>query len=146
MPRLGRPFVDEGPAKPAVLQESRFVVEEGLAYRIFSRGAILLNKLWLSALVLLVVWLVYGSVAGVEGCSREAAPVVVEHANGTLEDQGEALQCSVFLSPTSLYLGGMTILAFTLQVVLGLLGNMVGRRILEATPAAEEVGARRPPT
>lgn len=131
-------------AKPEILQESKFVVEEGLAYRILSRGAIWMNKLWLAALVLLVVWVALASFNHEVGCAE--IPKVVEHkdaaiANRTV-DAGTTTSCNVFLTRTSLYLGSMTIAAFVLQITMGLLGNAVGRKILEMTPAADEVGAR----
>ena len=129
----------EPSAKPAVFQDTRFVVEEGVAYRAFSRAAIWLNKLWLASLVLLVVWLILGATTGQTSCAT-GSPAT---GNGT-DVPAATRTCSVFLTPTSLYLGAMTILAFALQITSGLLGNMVGRKILEATAAADEPGAPKP--
>lgn len=143
---VGGVVADAAPEKPAILKESRFVVEEGLAYRILSKGAIWMNKLWLAALVLLVLWWVLAAAGQAPGCRSvpNAQTINPGLANQTIVDHGEAVHCNVFLGPTSLYLGSMTIAAFVLQVTMGLLGNVVGRKILEMTPAADEVGARRP--
>jgi hypothetical protein len=146
-------------AKPAVLQDTRFVVEEGLAYRSLSRAAIWLNKMWLAALVLLAIWLVVAAATHQNACATGTAPrdgatdTAMTTGNGAAGNgtapgpdvpAATTGTCSVFLTPTSLYLGAMTILAFALQITCGLLGNAVGRKILESTPAAEEVGARKP--
>ena len=134
--------------KPAILQDSRFTVEEGVAYRAARTGAIWMNKLFFSSLVLWGVWLLYGGLGGQVGCAAHDVPVLgtgpyneTLGANSTV-DAGQSAQCNVFLTPTSLYLGAMAGLAFLLSIAFGVLGLMVGKRILEATPAAQEVGAR----
>ncbi|MHB8632977.1 MAG: hypothetical protein ACYDBQ_03280 [Thermoplasmatota archaeon] len=125
--------------KPAILQDTRFVVQEGWVYRFLSKGAILMNKLWLSALVLLAVWVAIAGAAGTRGCT---APTGFPAANASRDVPAVTKGvCSVFLNPTTLYLGSMVVLALILQVALGLLGNAVGRTIMEATPASAEPGA-----
>lgn len=125
--------------KPAILQETTFTVEEGVAYRVFRTGAIWLNKLFFSTLVLLGVWLVFAAAGHHTACVDSVA--VGKDANGTLVDQGVATKCSVFLTPTSEYLGAMAVLSFLASLAFGALGLVVGKRILESTPAAQEVGA-----
>lgn len=111
--------------KPAILQESTFVVEEGLAYRVCRTGAIWTNKLFFSCLVLLAVWLLLAYVGGLEACT----------------DGGAGSTCSAFLTPTAKYLGAMAILSFLLSLAFGALGLAVGKRVLEMTPSKDEVGA-----
>lgn len=123
------------PAKPAVLQESRFTVREGLAYRAMRTGAIWMNKLFFSSVILLAIWLLYGYAAGTTSCVG-GVPV----AGGGV-DQGTGQKCSVLLTPTSMYLGGMAIVSFLLSIAFGLLGLVVGKQVLQAAPAASEVGA-----
>lgn len=125
--------------KPAILRDERFVVEDGLAYRAFSRAAIWLNKMWLAALVLLFIWIVVGATTGQSACAAGVDPAT---ASGNATDVPAAKgTCSIFLTPTSLYLAAMTILAFALQITCGLLGNAIGRKIIAATPADQEPGA-----
>ena len=122
--------------KPAILQDSQFTVEEGLGYRVFRTGAIWMNKLFFSSLFLLAIWLAIGAV------NHNVACIDSVTVNGTTDDiPGE--KCSVWLTPTSKYLGAMAVLSFLASLAFGALGLMVGKKILEATPAAEEVGARR---
>ena len=111
--------------KPAILKDSQFTVEEGFAYRAFRTGAIWMNKLFFSCVVLLGVWVLLSYTGGVQAC-----------ADGTDT-------CSAFLTPTAKYLGAMAILSFLLSLLFGALGLVVGKRILEMTPSQEEVGARR---
>jgi len=127
-----------GGGKPAILRSSEFTVEEGLAYRAMRTGAIWMNKLFFSSLVLLVVWLAVAAATHQSGCVDS---VKVGKENGTTVDQGTAAKCSAFLTPTAKYLGAMALLTFLLSLAFGALGLVVGKRILEATPAAEEVGA-----
>ena len=122
-------------AKPAILQASQFTVEEGLPYRVFRTGAIWMNKLFFSAVVLLAVWLALGAARNDVACVDS---VVV---NGTQDIPGA--KCTVWLTPTAKYLGAMAVLSFLASLAFGALGLMVGKRILESTPVAEEVGARR---
>jgi hypothetical protein len=116
--------------KPAILQDERFTVEEGFAYRAARTGAIWMNKLFFSSLVLWGVWLLWGYARGESACVETAL---------------EGTHCNVFLHPTSLYLMAMAFVSFVLSIGFGVLGLIVGKRILQATPAAEEVGAARPP-
>src|ERR1041385_6174609 len=125
-------------AKPAILRSSEFTVEEGLAYRAMRTGAIWMNKLFFSSLVLLVVWLAVASATHQTGC---VGSVNVVKDNGTLVDQGTAAKCSAFLTPTAKFLGAMAVLAFLLSLAFGALGLVVGKRILESTPSQQEVGA-----
>lgn len=128
---------DGAPQKPAILQDAEFTVEEGFLYRFFRTGAIFLNKLFFAAVILWVVWLFVGTAMGDEACTDTIR--VVEGANGTAEE--EAVQCSVWLSTTSLYLGAMAVLTFLLSTSFGLLGLVVGKNILEVAKAEEELGA-----
>jgi len=138
--------------KPAILQDSRFTVEEGLAYRFARTGAIWMNKLFFSSLVLLGVWILWGLLGGTSGCVADVPQAPSESVPGcdpTVSancnpDQGTAEACNVFLAPTALYLGSMSVLSFGLSLLFGVLGLIVGKRILATTPAAEEVGARKP--
>jgi hypothetical protein len=125
--------------KPAILQETTFTVEEGTAYRLFRTGAIWMNKLFFSSLVLLGIWLMVAATGHMTGCVDSVA--VGKDANGSLVDQGPAQKCSVFLTPTAEYLGAMSVLSFLASLGFGALGLVVGKRILESTPAAQEVGA-----
>jgi len=109
--------------KPPILQDQEFTVREGVLYRVLRTGAIWMNKLFFSSLVLLGVWLLLSYTRGVEGC-----------ADGT---------CSVFLTPTAKYLGAMAVVSFVLSIVSGLLGLVVGKSILAVAKADEELGARR---
>jgi hypothetical protein len=124
-----------GPAagKPAILRSSEFTVEEGLAYRAFRTGAIWMNKLFFSSLVLLVVWLAVAAATGQTTCT----------GSYTVTDGADhpAARCSVFLTPTAKYLGAMAVLTFLLSLAFGALGLVVGKRILEVSAAADEVGA-----
>jgi len=129
--------------KPAILADSRFVVEEGLAYRAMRTGAIWMNKLFFSCLVLLGVWLLLGLATGNQGCVGGVPNAPHDVAQGPVQDAGSGTHCSVFLSPTSEYLGAMAGLSFVLSLAFGILGLVVGKRILAATPAAQEVGAQR---
>lgn len=138
------PFPPTAPAgspggKPAILQSSEFTVEEGLAYRAMRTGAIWMNKLFFSSLVLLVVWLFLAALGGDKGCVDSVD--VQPGPNGTDVDTGAAPRCSVFLTPTAKYLGAMAVLTFLLSLAFGALGLVVGKRILEVTPSRQEVGA-----
>lgn len=137
MPASAGPGAAAPAGKPAILAESRFTVEEGMAYRVFRTGAIWLNKLFFSSLVLLVVWLAVATAQGDKACvdSYEVA------ANGT--GDAAATKCTVWLTPTAKYLGAMAVLSFLASLAFGAFGLMVGKRVLEATPVAEEVGSRR---
>lgn len=121
------------PSKPAILRSSEFTVEEGLAYRAFRTGAIWMNKLFFSSLVLLVVWVAYAATTGETWCT----------SSYTVADGGDvpAQRCSVFLTPTAKFLGAMAVLSFLLSLAFGALGLVVGKRILEMTPSQQEVGA-----
>lgn len=139
-------------SKPAILQDSRFTVEEGVAYRAARTGAIWMNKLFFSSLVLLGVWLLWAFAGGATGCVSGVPQAPSGFADGCAAvgtcnpDQGTATQCNAFLTPTSTYLAAMAVLSFLLSIAFGVLGLVVGKRIVAATPAAEEVGARQPPT
>lgn len=122
--------------KPAILKDSQFTVEEGWAYRVFRTGAIWLNKLFFSSVVLLVLWLAIAAV------NDDVACVDSVRVENTTSDE-PASKCTVWLTPTAKYLGAMAVLSFLASLLFGALGLMVGKRILEATPVAEEVGARR---
>jgi hypothetical protein len=126
------------PPKAAILQESRFTVREGLAYRAMRTGAIWMNKLFFGSVILLAIWLVYGSTVGAQACVG-GVPAVAG-----AEDQGTTQSCSILLTPTSTYLGAMAVLTFLLSIAFGLLGLMVGKQVLKAAPAASEVGAGGP--
>jgi hypothetical protein len=121
------------PSKPAILRSSEFTVEEGLAYRAFRTGAIWMNKLFFSSLVLLVVWVAYAAATGQTWCT----------SSYTVTDGGDtpAARCSVFLTPTAKFLGAMAAVSFLLSLAFGALGLVVGKRILEVSAAADEVGA-----
>ncbi len=121
--------------KPAILQDEKFVVREGLAYRAARTGAIWMNKLFFSSLVLLGVWLVVGSFSSAIGCAT------VPHVGANATDQGTIPSCNVFLTPTAGYLGAMAIASFLLSIGFGMLGLVVGKQILEATKAEDEPGA-----
>lgn len=127
-----------GADKPAILRSSEFTVEEGVAYRAMRTGAIWMNKLFFSSLVLLVVWLVVAAATHQTGC---VGSVNVQKVNGTFVDEGTAAKCSVFLTPTAKFLGAMAVLSFLLSLAFGALGLVVGKRILEVAKASEEVGA-----
>jgi len=124
-------------AKPAILQESRFTVREGLAYRAMRTGAIWMNKLFFGALILLAIWLVYGSTIGASACVGG----VPQPSSAVGADQGTGLKCSVFLTPTATYLAGMAALTFVLSIAFGLLGLVVGKQVLQVATADSEVGA-----
>jgi hypothetical protein len=123
----------EAGSKPAILRSSEFTVEEGVAYRVFRTGAIWMNKLFFSSLVLLAVWLVLAAATGQTWCA----------SSYTVTDGGDApaQRCSVFLTPTAKYLGAMAVLSFLASLAFGALGLVVGKRILEVSAAADEVGA-----
>jgi hypothetical protein len=122
--------------KPAILQESRFTLEEGWAYRAFRTGAIWMNKLFFSSVFLLAVWLSIAAVRGDTACVPS-----VDVGNTTSDTVAD--KCTVWLTPTSKYLGAMAVLSFLASLAFGALGLVVGKKVLEATPVAEEVGARR---
>lgn len=128
----GPPAAPTAPApaaeKPAVLQDQQFTIEEGFAYRAFRTGAIWMNKLFFSSLVLLGLWVVLGYAQQVEVC----------------HGAGDARTCSVFLTPTAKYLGGMAVVSFLLSIAFGLLGLVVGKNVIQVTRAEDEPGARRP--
>ena len=127
--------------KPAILRSSEFTVEEGLAYRAMRTGAIWMNKLFFSSLVLLVVWLAVAAATHQTACVGSVN--VVKTANGTV-DQGTAAKCSALLTPTAKYLGAMAVLTFLLSLAFGALGLVVGKRILEVAESSTEVGAGAP--
>lgn len=127
------------PAKPAILQSSEFTVEEGLAYRAMRTGAIWMNKLFFSSLILLVIWLAVAAASGQTTCT-DSFDVA---ANGTADEPSQ--ECSVFLTPTAKFLGAMAVLTFLLSLAFGALGLVVGKRILEVAKSNEEVGARSSP-
>ncbi len=122
-----------GGGKPAILRSSEFTVEEGLAYRAFRTGAIWMNKLFFSSLVLLVLWLAWAAATDQTWCA----------GSYTVTEDGDAAstRCSVFLTPTAKYLGAMAVLSFLLSLAFGALGLVVGKRVLEVSAAADEVGA-----
>ncbi len=126
--------------KPAILKDSQFTVEEGFAYRAFRTGAIWMNKLFFSCLALLVLWLAIATVNDDAGC---VPSVATQDQNGTLVDAGAADECTVWLTPTAKYLGAMAVLSFLASLLFGAFGLVVGKKILESTPVAEEVGSRR---
>ncbi len=126
--------------KPAILQETEFVVEEGILHRVFRTGAIWLNKLFFSAAFLWIVWLLIGSTQGYSDCTEGLPPINGTDNRTDLPIVTEGT-CSVFLTPTSKYLGAMTILAFAASIASGLLGLIVGKRVIETTRAEDEVGA-----
>lgn len=127
--------------KPAILQESEFVVEEGILHRVFRTGAIWLNKLFFSAAVLWILWLFIAYFQGDSACAGGLGHV----GNNSTQDLDNVAEgtCSVFLTPTSKYLGAMTVISFILSVSMGMLGLVIGKRVIETQRAAEEVGARR---
>jgi hypothetical protein len=124
--------------KPAVLQDATFTVREGLLYRACRTGAIWMNKLFFSSLILLGAWVLAAYAGGVEACTET---VRVEGAG----DAGQRVLCNPFLTPTAMYLAGMAALSFAASILLGLLGLVVGKDIVQAAKATEEVGARRDP-
>lgn len=125
------------PTKPAILQDTRFTVSEGLAYRAMRTGAIWMNKLFFGSVILLAIWLLYGGATGVHTCVGG----VPQPASAVGADQGTGSKCSIFLTPTAVYLGGMAILTFALSIAFGLLGLVVGKQVLQMAPAASEPGA-----
>jgi hypothetical protein len=125
--------------KPEVLQESRFIVREGLPYRACRTGAIWMNKLFFGCVVLLGIWLLYGGATGNTGCVDQLD--ASSNVTGT-----RTLSCNVFLHPTSMYLGAMAVVSFVLSIAFGALGLVFGKQVLEAARAEDEVGAQRPPT
>lgn len=126
------------PEKPAILQETEFVVEEGILHRVFRTGAIWMNKLFFSAAFLWVLWLLIGTFQGLEDCSQGLEPIGNNTTDLPIVTEGT---CSVFLTPTSKYLGAMTVIAFILSITSGLLGLVVGKRVIETTRTEDEVGA-----
>ncbi len=124
--------------KPAILQETEFVVEEGILHRVFRTGAIWMNKLFFSAAFLWILWLLIGASQGLQDCSEGLPPAGENNTDLPIVTEGT---CSVFLTPTSKYLGAMTVIAFILSIASGLLGLVVGKRVIETTRAADEVGA-----
>lgn len=124
--------------KPAILQESEFVVEEGILYRACRTGAIWTNKLFFSSAVLWGIWLLVGYFNGASDC---AGGLGVVGNNSSLDQSTIDGTCSVMLTQTSLFLGGATIVSFLLSIGFGLLGLVVGKRILETTRVEDEVGA-----
>jgi hypothetical protein len=136
-----KPSAPPAPApadKPAILKSSEFTVEEGVAYRAMRTGAIWMNKLFFSSLVLLVVWLALAASTGQTSCTDSYE--VSEGKNGTSDDV-PAAKCSVFLTPTAKYLGAMAVLTFLASLAFGALGLVVGKRILEVAKSDEEFGA-----
>lgn len=135
--------------KPAILKDTQFTVEEGAAYRVFRTGAIWMNKLFFSCLFLLAIWLAIAGVTGDAGCvdSYEVADQPADgggdDGNATAGGDTPAEKCTVWLTPTAKYLGAMSVLSFLASLLFGALGLMVGKRILETTAVADEVGARR---
>ncbi|MFA5944383.1 MAG: hypothetical protein WC876_07960 [Candidatus Thermoplasmatota archaeon] len=125
------------PDKPAILKSSEFTVEEGLAYRAMRTGAIWMNKLFFSSLILLVVWLAVAAATGTTSCT--ASYEVQDGDNGTSDTP--AAKCSVFLTPTAKYLGAMAVLTFLASLAFGALGLVVGKRILEVAKSSDELGA-----
>ena len=125
------------PDKPAILKSSEFTVEEGLAYRAMRTGAIWMNKLFFSSLILLVLWLAVAAATDQTSCT--ASFEVQEGDNGTSDLP--AAKCSVFLTPTAKYLGAMAVLTFLASLAFGALGLVVGKRILEVAKSSDEVGA-----
>lgn len=107
--------------------ESTFIVQEGVAYRVARTGAIWMNKLFFGALILWGIWVLLAYSRGDEACAGDVEPT-----------------CNALLTTTSLYLGAMAIVSFLLSIAFGGLGLLVGKRVLESTPAADEVGARKP--
>lgn len=130
--------VPEAREKPAILKDAQFTVEEGVGYRVFRTGAIWMNKLFFSSVFLLAVWLAIASVNHDVACVDSIRVV----DNGTVDDE-PGQKCTIWLTPTAKYLGAMAVLSFLASLLFGALGLMVGKKILEATPVAEEVGARR---
>lgn len=126
--------------KPAILKDSQFTVEEGFAYRAFRTGAIWMNKLFFSSVFLLAIWLAIAAFNDDVGC---VPSVATQDVDGTVVDAGPADKCTVWLTPTAKYLGAMAVLSFLASLLFGALGLVVGKKVLEATPVAEEVGARR---
>lgn len=126
--------------KPAILKSSEFTVEEGVAYRAMRTGAIWMNKLFFSSLVLLVVWLALAASTGQTACTDSFE---VDDSGNTTADR-PATKCSVFLTPTAKYLGAMAVLTFLASLAFGALGLVVGKRILEVAKSSEEVGAGAP--
>lgn len=131
---------DAASQKPAILRESEFVVEEGILHRFCRTGAIWLNKLTFSAAVLWIIWLFVAYTQGVQDCTgglgnagTNASQDFDIVADGT---------CSVMLTTTSKFLGAMTVISFLVSVTLGMLGLVIGKRVLETAAAADEVGAR----
>jgi hypothetical protein len=140
MPDPSAPAPPTTPAeKPAILKSSEFTVEEGVAYRAMRTGAIWMNKLFFSSLVLLVVWLAVASWTGQTACTDSYE--IDESGNGTTDHP--ATKCHVFLTPTAKYLGAMAVLTFLASLAFGALGLVVGKRILEVAKSSDEVGARR---
>ena len=123
--------------KPAILKSSEFTVEEGLAYRATRTGAIWMNKLFFSSLVLLVVWLAVAAATDQTSCTPSYQ--VDDSGNGTTDVP--ATKCSVFLTPTAKFLGAMAVLTFLASLAFGALGLVVGKRILEVAKSSEEFGA-----
>lgn len=128
-------MADAPAEKPAILKSSEFTVEEGLAYRAMRTGAIWMNKLFFSSLVLLAVWLAVAAATDQSSCTGSFD--VAE--NGTADRPAQ--ECSVFLTPTAKYLGAMAVLTFLASLLFGALGLVVGKRILEVARSSEEVGA-----
>lgn len=123
--------------KPGILKSSEFTVEEGLAYRAMRTGAIWMNKLFFSSLVLLVVWLAVAAATDQTSCTDSYE--VDDSGNGTTDRP--ATKCSVFLTPTAKFLGAMAVLTFLASLAFGALGLVVGKRILEVAKSSEEFGA-----
>ena len=128
------------PAKPAILASSEFTVEEGLPYRAMRTGAIWMNKLFFSSLVLLVVWLAVAAFTDQTSCVDSVD--VQPGPNGTDVDAGPGSECSVFLTPTAKFLGAMAVITFLASLAFGALGLVVGKRILEVAKSSEELGAQ----
>ncbi len=130
---------DDG-KKSAFLDEQKFSVEEGAAYRVFRTGAIWMNKLFFGAVTLLAVWLFLGLTGAVQpDCVTSLQPTTLP--NGSHAD-AEVEHCSVWLSTTAKYLGAMSAVSFALSILFGFFGLLVGKKILEMTPRDEETAAR----
>ncbi len=122
--------------KPAILKESQFTVKEGILYRLLRTGSIWMNKLFFSSIFLLVLWVTFAALQGDTACAGGMDP-----GNSTDVAAVEEGVCSPLLTPTAKFLGAMTLFSFLLSIALGALGLVVGKQILESTPADEEAGA-----
>ncbi len=122
--------------KPAILKESQFTVTEGIVYRVMRTGSIWMNKLFFSSLFLLVVWVIWAAAQGDTACAGGLGA-----GNQTDVEAVEEGVCSPILTPTAKFLGAMSLFSFILSIALGALGLVVGKQIIESTPADQEPGA-----